>query len=234
MNAIIKKEFNSYFTSPIGYIVISAFFAFAGFYFYITCLIANSANLSYTFSNLFIITIFLIPILTMRIFSEEKKQKTDVALFTSPVKLSFVVLGKFIAALSIFLICISINLIFAVVISFFAKLNIASIFGNFLGLFLLSSALISIGIFLSSLTENQIIAAVSSISVGIFIMLLDTLANIIQSKFISNIFSKLSFMSKYNNFTLGMINLSDIVFFLSICAIFLFLTVRVFEKKRWA
>ena len=77
MNAILKREFLSYFSSPIGYIVMAAFFAFGGFYFYMTCLVANSANISYTFSNLFIITIFLIPILTMRLFSEEKKQQTE-------------------------------------------------------------------------------------------------------------------------------------------------------------
>ncbi|MBR1779153.1 MAG: ABC transporter permease subunit [Clostridia bacterium] len=233
MKAIIKREFNSYFTSPIGYIVLAAFFAFAGFYFYVTCLIANSSNLSYTFSNIFIITIFLIPILTMRVFSEEKKQKTDVVLFTSPVKLYSVVLGKFVASLSIFSICISINLLFAVIIAFFTQVNVASVLGNFLGLFLLSATLISIGIFLSSLTENQIISAISCIGVGLFILLFDTLSHIIQIKFISNIFSDLSFMSRYDNFTLGIINFSDVVFFLSVCAIFLFLTVRVFEKKRW-
>lgn len=234
MNAILKREFLSYFSSPIGYIVMSAFFAFGGFYFYMTCLVANSANISYTFSNLFIITIFLIPILTMRLFSEEKKQQTEVALLTAPVKLTAVVLGKYLAAIFMFFICISITLVFTVVISFFTKPDLASALGNFLGLFLLSASLISIGLFLSSITENQIIAAISSIGAGLFIMLFDTLSNVIPVKFVSTLFQKISFMSRYNNFTLGMLNLSDIVFFLSVCALFIFLTVRVFEKKRWA
>lgn len=234
MNTILKREFLSYFSSPIGYIVMAAFFAFGGFYFYITCLVANSANISYTFSNLFIITIFLIPILTMRLFSEEKKQQTEVALLTAPVKLTAVVLGKYLAATFMFFICISITLIFTVVISFFTKPDLASAFGNFFGLFLLSASLISIGLFLSSITENQIIAAISSIGAGLFIMLFDTLSNVIPVKFVSTLFQKISFMSRYNNFTLGMLNLSDIVFFLSVCALFIFLTVRVFEKKRWA
>lgn len=234
MLAIIKREISSYFNSAIGYVVITAYLIFGGFYFYITCLAQNSSNLSYMFSNLFIITLFIVPILTMRLLSEEKKQKTDQLLLTSPVSLVSIILGKYLAALFIFMICISVTIVYTITISFFTRPNYPLIFGNLLGIFLLSSTTISIGMFLSSVTENQIVAAISGFATCIFILLLDTISNYIPLEFLSKLFSDLSFMSHYNNFTLGIIKLSDFVFFLSVCIIFNFLTIRVFEKKRWA
>lgn len=234
MLAIIKREISSYFNSAIGYVVITAYLIFGGFYFYITCLAQNSSNLSYMFSNLFIITLFIVPILTMRLLSEEKKQKTDQLLLTSPVSLVSIILGKYLAALFIFMVCISVTIVYTITISFFTRPNYPLIFGNLLGIFLLSSATISIGMFLSSVTENQIVAAISGFATCIFILLLDTISNYIPLEFLSKLFSDLSFMSHYNNFTLGIIKLSDFVFFLSVCIIFNFLTIRVFEKKRWA
>lgn len=234
MFAILKKEISSYFISPIGYIVMTIYWIFGGFYFYLTSLAQNSSSLTYMFSNLFIITVFIIPILTMRLFSEEKKQKTDQLLLTVPIPLRSVVIGKYLAALIMFIICIAISFVYTITISFFTPPDFAVILGNLLGIILLSAALISIGMFLSSLTENQIIAAISGFAVGILILLLDTIAKYIPTEFLSNVFSKLSFMSHYNNFTLGVINLIDIIFFISVCIIFNFLTVRVFEKKRWA
>ena len=234
MLAILKKEINSYFNSAIGYVVLAAYWIFGGFYFYLTCLAQNSSNLSYMFSNLFIITLFIVPILTMRLLSEEKKQKTDQLLLTSPVSLISVILGKYLAALLIFIICISVTIIYTITIAFFTHPDYPVILGNLLGIFLLSSAIISIGMFLSSITENQIVAAISGFATCIFILLLDTIANYIPLEFLSKLFSNLSFMLHYNNFTLGVISLVDVVFFLSICVIFNFLTIRVFEKKRWA
>lgn len=234
MSAIIKKEIGAYFSSAIGYVVMAIFFIFGGFYFYVTALVSNSANLSNTFSNLFIITIFLVPIITMRLFSEEKKQKTDQVLFTAPVNLLSIIVSKFLSAVLMFFICMSITIFYAFAISFFTTPNWGVILGNFLGLFLLGSALISIGLFLSATTENQIVAAVSGFGIGIFILLLDNISKLIPTKFISNILSSLSFMSHYNNFTMGVINLVDIIFFISVCLVFNFLTLKIFEKKRWA
>lgn len=234
MFAILKKEVSSYFKSPIGYIILAIYWAFAGFYFYVTSLAQNSASLTYLFSNMFIITIFIVPIITMRLLSEEKKQKTEQLLLTSPVSLTSIVVGKYLASLVMFIACISITLLYTATVAFFTPLDYAVIFSNLLGTILLSAALISIGMFLSSITENQIVSAISGFAVGIFIVLLDAIARFIPVEFLSSIFSKLSFMSHYNNFTLGVINLVDVVFFLSICIIFNFLTIRVFEKKRWA
>ena len=234
MLAILKREISAYFKSSIGYIVMTIYFIFGGFYFYLTSLAQNSASLTYMFSNMFIITVFIIPVITMRLLSEEKKQKTDQLLLTSPISLTSVILGKYFASLIMFFVCISITFLYTITIAFFTHPDYPVILGNLLGIILLSASLISIGMFLSSLTENQIVAAISGFAAGIFILLLDTIAKYIPIDFLSKVFSKLSFMTHYNNFTLGVINLVDIVFFISVCLIFNFLTVRVFEKKRWA
>ena len=232
MAAIIKREISAYFLSAIGYIVLAAFYIFGGFYFYMSVLMSNTTDLSYTFSSLFVIMIFVIPILTMRLFSEEKKQKTDQVLLTAPV--SSIVLGKYFAALIMYLFCILITLVYAVIISFFNTPDWITVLGNFLGIFLLGAALIAIGMFLSSITENQIVAAIGGIVVGVLMLFMDSIAQAISVDFISNILKKISFMSYYNNFTLGVLNLKDIVFFLSVCVLFIFFTIRVFEKKRWS
>lgn len=234
MAAIIKREISAYFLSAIGYIVLAAFYIFGGFYFYMSALMSNTTDLSYTFSSLFVIMIFVIPILTMRLFSEEKKQKTDQALLTAPVSLTSIVLGKYFAALIMYLFCILITLVYAVIISFFNTPDWITVLGNFLGIFLLGAALIAIGMFLSSITENQIVAAIGGIVVGVLMLFMDSIAQAISVDFISNILKKISFMSYYNNFTLGVLNLKDIVFFLSVCVLFIFFTIRVFEKKRWS
>jgi ABC-2 type transport system permease protein len=132
------------------------------------------------------------------------------------------------------LICESVTLIYTFIISFFTKPNFGIIVGNFLGLFLMSSAFVSIGLFLSSITENQIIAATSSFGVGIFFLLLDTIAKSIPISSVNKLLSSISFMQKYSNFTSGILELSDVVFFISVIFVFLFFTVRFFEKRRWS
>ena len=132
MAAIIKREISAYFLSAIGYIVLAAFYIFGGFYFYMSVLMSNTTDLSYTFSSLFVIMIFVIPILTMRLFSEEKKQKTDQVLLTAPVSLTSIVLGKYFAALIMYLFCILITLVYAVIISFFNTPDWITVLGNFL------------------------------------------------------------------------------------------------------
>ena len=223
MSAVMKRELNSYFSSAIGYIFIAVFYVFAGFYFFATCLLSGYSTLSYVFSNMFAIAVFLVPVLTMRLWSEEKKQKTDQALFTAPVKLLPIVLGKYFAALIIYAISLAIFLVFGLVISCFVTPEWSVIIGNLIGLFLLGAALIAIGMFLSSLTENQVIAAVSGFAVGLF-----------SNTFLVSIFTNLSFNAHYTNFTTGLLNFVDVIFFLSVISVFVFLTVRVFEKKRWS
>ena len=142
-----------------------------------------------------------------------------------------IILGKLLAAVLVFLIAISETLIIAAVISTIAAPEWPVIIGHFIGLFLLGITLISIGMLISALTENQIIAAIGGFCVSIFLMLIDTLAPVINNKYLYKIVTNMSFRTRYVPFTLGIINFSNIIFFLSITGLFTFLTMVVFEKE---
>ncbi len=234
MLAILRRELSAYFNSAIGYIVMAVFYFFSGMYFYLYCLYYGSSNLTPVFSNMFMIILFLIPIITMKSFSEEKRQKTDQALLTAPVSLFEVVMGKFLGAFILYACCVAIFIVYAIVISFFTTPQWAVILCTILGMLLLGGSLIAIDIFISALTESQVIAAIISIAAGLFIYMVDSLASITQSTFLTSILSTVSFNNNFMNFTYGILNLSNFVFFISVIAIFVFLTVRVFEKKRWS
>ncbi len=234
MGAILKRELSSYFNSAIAYIVMAVFFFFSGLYFYVFCLYYDSSSLTPVFSNMFMIILFLIPLITMKSFSEEKKLKTDQALLTSPVSLFDIVMGKFLSAFILYACCVAIFIIYTVIICFFVTPDFAVILCTILGILLLGGALIAIDIFISALTESQIIAAIVSIGAGLFIYMLDSISSLISVDFITKIFNVISFNQNYSNFTYGILNLSNLVFFVSVIAIFIFLTIRVLEKRRWS
>lgn len=233
MLAILKREMRNYFTSPIGYVYLAVFYFFAGFYFFGSTVLPNTTDLSNVFSSLFIISLFVLPILTMRLMSEDLKNKTDQALLTAPISLFSLVMGKYLAALVMFVVGISVTLAYALVIALFSTPDWAMLAGHFIGLFLLGCALAAIGMFISSLTENQVVAAAGAFAASLGLMLVDGLSSLTQNTLLKKIMDGLSFNSHYTSFTQGMLSLKDVVFFLSICAVFLFLTVRVFEKRRW-
>lgn len=233
MIAILKRELSAYFNSAIGYIVLAVFYFFSGMYFSV-CINYNSSDLGFVFANMFMIVLFVIPIITMKSFSEEKRQKTDQALLTAPVNLFEITMGKFLGALTLYACCVAVFLLYTLIICFFTTPDWAIILCTFLGLFLLGAALIAIDIFVSALTESQVIAAVIGIAVGLFIYMLDSLASLSNSAFVTNLVNAISFNKNYTNFTYGILSLSNVLFFVSIIAIFNFLTIRVLEKKRWS
>ena len=206
MFAIMRRELLSYFTSPLGYVFIAVFYLFSGIFLFLFTLSTQTTDMSYVYTGMFFVMLIMIPILTMRLMAEENKQKTDQLLF----------------------------LVYGVVLSSFASVNWAVIFGNIVGMLLLGSLCAASGLFVSTLTENQMIAAVGSIGLNIAFILVDSFASVMPTKFLQDIFYSLSFFSKYNEFTIGIFSLSNIFFFVSAAFIFLFLTVRVLEKRRWA
>ncbi len=235
MLTIMRREFNSYFTSPIGYIYLSVFYILSGFFFFYNTLLYDTTDMSSLFSSLFTISMFLIPILTMRLLSEEKKQKTDQLLLTSPVSLFSLVMGKFLSALLVYILGVCVTLLYAIVLASFTPIDWAVFFGHFIGTILLGVALVAIGMFLSSMTESQVIAAVSGFAVMLLLMMIDPLASYVgTSTFLGKVLDGISFSTRYNSFALGIIDLSDVLFFLSVSAIFMFFTIRVFEKRRWS
>ena len=234
MGAIVRRELLAYFTTPIGYIFLAIFYAGSGLFFNMTSLSSGSADLAYTFTLLIYVLLVVIPILTMRTLSEEKNQKTDQCLLTAPVSLGGLVLGKFLAALVIFSLAVFITVIYAVVVSAFADPDWLVVIGNIVGFMLLGSAFISIGIFVSSLTENQVVSAIISFAAMLLCYLLSSIAQLIPVEWLSKVVSNLSFVDRYTGFTYGLFDLSNALFFVSVTAVFLYLTVRVLEKRRWS
>jgi len=234
MSAIIRRELASYFNGIIGYLVLAVYWFFSGMFFYVYCLYYNSASLSYVFMQMITIIIFLVPVMTMKSFSEEKRQKTDQALITAPVTLTEIVLGKFLAAFILYVICNAIFILYALFICFFTAPDWILLFTTMLGGLLMGAALIAIDLFISALTESQAVAAIFSIAAGMLIYMIDQLASLINIDLIKNILYRLSFIRNFYAFSNGIITLSGVVFFLSVTALFLFFCVRVFEKRRWS
>lgn len=234
MGAIFRRELRSYFTSPIGYIFLAAFYAYAGIMFSNSSLESGYTKLDSVFGSLLIIIVVLIPILTMRTISEEKRSKTDQCLLTAPVGLGAIVVGKFLAAFVIYLCAAAITGVFAVVVSAYGSPDWNVVVGNMVALALVGGAYIAIGILCSSFTENQVVAAVSSFIALLLVSFLSTISSILPFEWLKAACNRISFGERYYSFTYGVFDFSNVVFFVSAVAVFLFLTVRVLEKRRWA
>lgn len=234
MSAIFRRELKAYFNSLIGYIFLAAFFASSGILYSITSLQYGSTDTASMFSMLFFVLLVLIPFLTMRTLSEDKRMKTDQCLLTAPVSMTGLVMGKYLAALVIYVMGVGMTLVYAIVTSFFGAVSWLEVFGNVVGLILVGAAYIAVGILISALTENQVIAAVGSFFCCTALYLISSIASIIPVDWISNILNKLSFSSRYLTFTYGIFDFSNVLFFISAAVIFIFLTVRVLERRRWS
>lgn len=233
MGAIYRREMNAFFTSGLAYVFLAVYFIFSGYFFYSGSLLMATTDTSSMFSALFLVVLFLIPILTMRLLSEEKKNKTDQGLLTAPVGLWSIVLGKYFAALTLFIIAESVVFIYAMILSYYGTVAWATLLGNYFAMLLLGAAFIAVGVFISSLTENQMASAVASFLALMLLYMIDSIGSTISVSFISELFISLSFYSRYLEFTMGIFNLSSVVFYLSAAFLFNFFTVRVLEKRRW-
>lgn len=234
MLAVYKRELRAYFTSPMGYIFLAIWLALANLFFYMYCVMRQTSDLSGTFANLLFISSFIIPMLTMRTFSEEKKQKTEQLLLTSPVSLSGIVVGKYLSCLTVFLVALLGTFTWPLIVTMYGHPALYTIVGNYAALFFAVAAFMAIGVFLSCMTESQIVAAISSFAAYMGLYLIGTLATAIDNPIVRGIMSFISLFTRYSNFALGLFALDDIVYYISVTVIFLFLTTRVIEKKRWA
>ncbi len=234
MGAIYRREMYAFFTSGLAYVFLSVYFLFSGYFFYAGSLASATTDTSAMFGALFLVVLFLIPILTMRLLSEEKKNKTDQGLLTAPVGLWSIVLGKYLAAFTLFVIAESIVFIYAMFLSYFGTVTWSTLLGNYFAMLLLGAAFIAVGTFISSLTENQMASAVASFLALMLLYMIDSIGSNISVEFIQKLFTSLSFYSRYIEFTMGLFNLSSVVFYISAAFLFNFFTVRVLEKRRWS
>ena len=249
MSAVFRREFKTYFTSPLGYVILAVLFVFAGYFFYnINMLVSYTYNSYYqvvpvypvaSLANVFgilqtIVMLLVAPIISMRLFSEDKRQKTDQALFTAPTGLTGIVVGKFLAAVLMFAIGLSITLVYGFIISLEASPDWVVILGNYFGLLMLGSLVIAIGMMFSAMTESQFVAAIGTFAVSLILLFTDSIAGSVgELSWLAAVFQFLSLSTRYQPFTYGLIRYENIVFFLSMQALFVFITVRLLDRKRW-
>jgi len=288
MLAVFKRELRAYFSSPIGYVVIGLFLFLSGIFFAATNLLGGSPDFNSILSTMAFVFLFLVPILTMRLLAEETRQHTDQMLITSPLSVTAIVVGKYLAAVTVYLITLLVTVLFPVMMSFFALLGLEwwKILGGYLGLFLLGSSIIAVGLFFSSITESQIVAAVVTYATLLVMWIMDALIPMVptgwlyglgfliiaaaalaliawfstrsivatavtvvvlgaaiaavavlkQSLYdglIAKVMAWFSLLKRYEDFNLGILGLSPVVYYLSFSAAFVFLTVRMIDRKRW-
>jgi len=234
MFAIYKRELKSYFTTPLGYIFMALFLCANGLMFsYATLKQGVNSNVFSYFRYLLMAFILVIPILTMKLFSEEKKLKTEQLLLTSPVNLWQVVIGKFLAAYSLFAITFAVGSFCFLVLYQYGTPNVAVVLGSILGILLVGAACISVGVFISSLTENQLISAIGTMAILLAFIFASYFNSFIASRVVRSVLSWISILSRFGNYMYGVFDIGALLYYLSITFVFLFLTVRVFEKRRW-
>ena len=287
MRAVFKHELSTYFTNLTGYVFGGFLLLFAGLYTMIININSRLTNFEYVFGNMSFIFLIIVPVLTMRVLAEEKRQKTDQLLYSLPISMTKVILGKYLAMLVMLLLPVGIICLYPIVLTAYGNLHLLSVFNAALGFFLLGAALLAIGMFISSLTENQAVAAglcfvvmlviyymsqlssyvptTALASVAAFSVLVILLALLIRqmtkSNFaalmvgmvletvlllvyllktslfeglFSNLVGELSLFQRFYTFVYGVFDVTGIVYFASVIALFLFLSVQSMEKRRWS
>ncbi|MBD9158413.1 MAG: hypothetical protein EGQ16_00970 [Clostridiales bacterium] len=223
MLAVIKKELKTYFYSPVGYVFIGLFLLMFSIFFYVDVFKYQSTNFEYIFYSGATILTFIVPVLTMRSIAEERKNGTEQLLLTSPLSITKLVLGKFIAATLIVLITEICTFLYFGILCFFGKPHITTALVTLLGFLLLAMSYISFGIFASSITENQIIAGV--ITIGFFIL------TWFLPQF-SSIFTNFSLINMFSKFPEGQIDIADTVMYISFTVLCLLLTVIFMQRRK--
>lgn len=233
MSAIIRRELSAYFHSPIGYIFCAVYLFFSALFFRSVLVGGQSSLFPQIYYSMINIIMLILPILTMRLFSEERRQKTDQILLTSPVSIPALVSGKFIAAMTVYGGCVLFTLLYAVVFSFYTSPGWALVVGNVIGALLFGAAFIAVGMFISSLTESQVVAAIGSFFIAAMFIILDVIPLLTKNELVIKVVNWISFVSRYTPFTNGILDFSSIIFFLSVTGLFMFFTMQTLERRRW-
>ena len=247
---VASKDFKTYFTSPIAYIVIAGFLLIMGWMFFFNLTHFNLQAMQYKqfgggksvsitdgiirplYGNMNVIFLFLVPFITMRLFAEEKKLQTIQLLMTSPISLTEMILGKFLSALMLVGTMLGATLIYPIILMVCGNPDLGPICTSYLGTLLLSSCYVATGVFFSSMTENQIVAGALTFAAGLFFWLINWAAQSAGPVF-SDILDYLSLIQHYNNFSQGIVDSTDVIYYVSFVFVSLFLTHRVLDSYRW-
>lgn len=220
---IIKKEFKSYLLSPLGYVFVGLFLLMFSIFFYVTIFQYRSVNFENLFYNGATILTFITPILTMRMFSEERKNGTEQLLLTSPRSITSIVLGKFIAAALIILITEAFTMMYFVILNIFGNPSLTVALNTLLGFFLLALAYIALGMFASSITESQVVAAVLTVAFSLIMWFMPSMFKPLEI---------ISLIYKFENYVIGLISIADVITFVSFIVLFILLTIITLQRRK--
>ena len=233
MQAVFKKEIKSYFYSPMAYIIIGIFTALTSIFFYPFLTYYQLGDFTEMLNTVSFFLVFIVPVLTMRLLTEDRKNGTEILLLTSPSSLTSVVCGKYLASVFVFFVMTAITWIYPAIQVLYGGVISAQLIGGYIGFVLLGASFISFGLFASSLTENQIISAIISVAGLLVIQIAEALSSMVGG-IVGKILEWFSLLSRFRDFTSGIFGIAPIIYFLSFIGLFLFLTIRVIDKRRWS
>jgi ABC-2 type transport system permease protein len=230
LGVLLLKEERALFSSPIAYVVMTVFLLIMGYSFTLTLFLGHQASLVHIFFQMFVLFMLTVPIITMRLFAEERKLRTLEILLTAPVSEFAIVLAKFAAGMSLIVLMLVLSGSYAVVLGLFGDPDLGPIYSGYLGLLLFGSALVGVGLLASALTANQVVAALISLSLFLLLWIIDDFGYLLPSPF-DTLVVNLSLSVHFRSFVVGSVYLSDIGFFLSIALLMLLLSVRALARR---
>ena len=227
---LLGKEFRALFQSPVAYVVIGVFQTLMGYSFTLTLFNNKYATLIHIFFQSAGLLLLIVPVITMRLFAEERKAGTLELLLTAPVRESHVVIAKYLASMAVLVVMIGLTGVYAVVLGLFGSPDWGAIYSGYLGLLLLASTLVAIGLAVSALTSNQVIAAIVTIGILFSMWMVDTLASMLPDA-LERIFISVSLLARFTPFATGAMYTSDFGFFFSATLLALFLAMRALARR---
>lgn len=235
MLAIYKREMRSYFTTSAGYVFAALFLVASGLLFGLfTMKFYQTTDVAMYYQMLMFAYVVVIPMLTMKTFAEERRTKTEQLLLTAPVSLFSIVFAKFLAAFTMFLGTIAITWVYMIPLCLYGEPNMGKVFGCMFAVILVGMCFIAIGVFVSSLTDNQITAVLGTIGILLALLGIAMVNPVIDFYPIRALLSFFSIYSRYSNFTYGIFDYAAVFYYISVAGVFLFLAVRVYERRRWS
>ena len=234
MLAIYKRELRSYFVGVIGYVFLVIYLAMAGILFSYTTMFSMSSDVTTYFTLMLIFSAVVLPLLTMKSFSEERKTKTEQLILTAPISLPAMVFGKFLASYTVFGGATLLTSLYFLFLIPYTQLQFAILFGNLVALLLVGMVFISIGLFVSALTENQLSAAIGTIAIILGFLGIGLINALLPTNYaLRFVFSALSIFTRFQSYVNGYFDFATIIYYLSISGIFLWLTIRVYDRRRF-
>ena len=227
---LLLKEETALFSSPIAYVVMTVFLLIMGYSFTLTLFLSHQASLVHVFFQMFVLFMLTVPIITMRLFAEERKLRTLEILLTAPVSEVAIVLAKFAAGMSLIALMLILSASYALALSLFGNPDFGPIYSGYFGLFLFGSTLVGTGLLASALTANQVVAALVSLSLFLLLWIIDDFGYLLPSPF-DTLVVNLSLSVHFRSFAVGSIYLSDVGFFVSVALLMLLLSVRALARR---